>query len=131
MEKCGRVYGVSMENAGKCVGVWAEVWGKVYGVSVEVCWDVGRGEGRCGKRYGRCAEICIKEVCWGVGPLHTSSQTSHVSPHSNLSLHLLLPPPTPEHTSLHLSPHLPSPSQSVAKLPCGRVSGKLPQYVIA
>ena len=33
----------------------------------------------------------------------------------------LLPPPTPKHIFL-LSPHLPSPSQSVAKLPCDEVS---------
>ena len=32
----------------------------------------------------------------------------------------LLPPPTPQHIFL-LSPHLPSPSQSVAKLPCDEV----------
>ena len=32
-----------------------------------------------------------------------------------------LPPPTPQHIFL-LSPHLPSPSQSVVKLPCDEVS---------
>ena len=59
------------------------------------------------------------------------------SPHS--SLHLPLPPPYPNtlsytssHTSSHisptfqhiflLSPHLPSPSQSVAKLPCDEIA---------
>ena len=81
-----------------------------------------------------------------MGPQHTSS---HTSPH--LLLHLIpphlsyisrylphipthfptppliplptsfLPSPTPQHIFL-LSPHLPSPSQSVAKLPCDEVS---------
>ena len=65
----------------------------------------------------------------GVGPQHTSP---HLLPH--LSLHLPLPPPHPNtlsyissHTSSYISPsspqhifllffHLPSPSESVAKL---------------
>ena len=94
VEKCGRVYGVS----GKCVGLWGK--------------DVGKGMGRC------------REVCLGVGPQHTSC---HTSPH--LLPHLIPSPfptspltyPTPQHIFL-LSPHPPSPSQGVAKLPCDEVS---------
>ena len=72
-------------------------------------------------------------------PTHFKFPTSpypHLSLHLPLSPHIpshfhtppfiplatsLLPPPTPQHIFL-LSPHLPSPSQSVAKLPCDEVS---------
>ena len=81
-------------------------------------------------------------------PTHFPTSLSPHSPH--LSLHLPLPPPHPNilsstfcHTSSHISPSSPhtptyfptpiptspSPSQSVAKLPCDDVSvTKLPQY---
>ena len=92
---------------GKCVGVWGEEW-------------------------GRC-----REVCWGVEPQHTSPHflphlipsSPLTSPHPNTlsyisshtSSHIFPSSPTPQHIFL-LSPHLPSPSQSVAKLPCDEVS---------
>ena len=102
--------------------------------SVLVC-----GERMWGEEWGRC-----RKMCKGVGPQHTF-------PHP--LLHLTFPYispylPTPQYTFLHLpfitlptsplprptfqhifllSPHLPSPSQSVAKLPCDEVSvAKLP-----
>ena len=36
--RCGRVYGVSVEGLGKCVGVWGEVWGDMWEMCREVCW---------------------------------------------------------------------------------------------
>ena len=93
VEKCGRVYGVSV----KCVG-----------------------EG-CGERNGGGEGKCVG--VWGPNTLPFTSLTSP-SPHPNtlsyISSHTSSP--TPQHTFLHLSPHLPSPSQSVAKLPCDEVS---------
>ena len=122
----------------KCVGS-GEVWGgcgKVYGVSGKVCWRVGKGCGEgSGEDVGKCVEV------WGPNTL----LIPHISLLSRLHLSLRLPlppphpitlsytsfytsshipppsPPTPQHIFL-LSPHLPSPSQSVAKLPCDEVS---------
>ena len=121
-------------DVGKCVGVWGEVrkdvWGvkkcgRVYGVSGEVC-----GEGNGGD-VGKCVEV------WGPNKLlipHISSLPfPYISPYlPHTPSHFptppliplptsLLPPPTPQHIFL-LSLHLPSPSQSVAKLPCDEVS---------
>ena len=81
-----------------------------------MCWRVGKGCGEGnGENVGKCVEV------WG--------------PNTLLILHISLPSPfptspltfpTPQHIFL-LSPHLPSPSQSVAKLPCDEVSvAKLP-----
>ena len=71
VKKCGRVYGVSVESVGKCVGcgegegeVWG-VWGKVTGKvrvkrSVGECmrlvWRVRESLLRCGERRGGCEE---------------------------------------------------------------------------
>ena len=90
-----------------------DVWGgcgKVYGVSGEVCWRVGKGcgEGK-GEDVGKCVEV------WGPNTL--------LIPHISLPSPFPTSPltsPTPQHIFL-LSPHLPSPSQSVAKLPCDEV----------
>ena len=79
-----------------------------------------------------------------MGPLHTSPHLLHhltfsyIFPYlPHIRTHFLhlpliplptspLPRPTPQHIFL-LSPHLPSPSQSVAQLPCDEVSvAKLP-----
>ena len=126
----------------RCVGS-GEVWGrcgKVYGASGEVCWRVGKGCGEGnGEDVGKCVEV------WGPNIL----LIPHIS-YPHLSLHLPLSPPHPItlsytsfHTSSHIPPssphtpthfptiptslHLPSPSQSVAKLPCGEVTvAKLP-----
>ena len=105
----------------------------MYGVSGEVCWREREG---CGERNGGSVVNCVK--VWGP---NTLPPTSPHSPH--LSLHLPLPPPHPNtlcytssHTSSDISPssphtptHFPtpiatspSPSQSVAKLPCDEVS---------
>ena len=46
--------------------MWGERCGRVHGVNKEVCWDVGGGQGSCGKRYGGCGGRCRK-MCWGVG----------------------------------------------------------------
>ena len=135
-------------DVGKCVGVWGggkercvgsgEVWGgcgRVYGVSGKMCWRVGKGcgEGNGGDE-GKCVEV------WGPNTLLIPHISSLPSPFPHLSLHLPLLPPHPitfsytsSHTSSHispsspqhiflLSPHLLSPSQSVAKLPCDEVS---------
>ena len=110
--------------------VWGG-WGKVCGVSGEVCWCVGRGCGEGnGEDVGKCVEV------WGPNtllishislpsPFPTSPLTSptpitlsYTSFHT--SSHIPSSSPTPQHIFL-LSPHLPSPSQSVAKLPCDEV----------
>ena len=131
---CGKRYG----------GVWGrcreryvgsgEVWGgcgKVYGVSGEVCWRVGKGCGEGnGEDVGKCVEV------WGPNtlliphislrsPFPTSPLTSPTTHHTFLHLlSYLFPHPSflPPHPIFLLSPHLPSPSQSVAKLPCDKVS---------
>ena len=112
----------------------------MYGVSGEVCWCEGEG---CGERNEGSVLGCG-------APTHFLPHfpTSPSSPHSpHLPLHLPLLPPhvntlsytsTPPliYTSFHISssfPHIPthfpppiptspSPSQSVAKLPCDEVS---------
>ena len=113
--------------------VWGvEKCGKVYGVSGEVCWRVGKGCGEGnGEDVGKCVEV------WGPNtrfnsphfPTLTFPYISPYLPHTPshfptpLFIPLptsLLPPLTPQHIFL-LSPHLPSPSQSVAKLPCDEV----------
>ena len=38
----------------------------MHGVNGEVYWDVGGGEGSCGKRYGGCGERTCREMCWEV-----------------------------------------------------------------
>ena len=38
--RCGRLYGVSVEDVGKCVRVWRQVKGEVRGCG-EVCWGLG------------------------------------------------------------------------------------------
>ena len=107
VEKCGRVYGVSGEGGKrvygerKCVGVWERMWGGV----------------------GKCVRV------WGPNTLpHTSFLTfPYISPYlPHTPTHFPTPP------SSHISPHTPthfptiptspSPSQSVAKLPCDEVS---------
>ena len=105
----------------------------MYGVSGEVCWRVGKGCGEgSGEDVGKCVEV------WGPNTLLIPHISLPSRPHLFLHLPLppphpitlsytsfytssLLPPPTPQHIFL-LSPHLPSPSQSVAKLPCDEVS---------
>ena len=71
---------------GRFVEVWGGGVGRVYGMNAEkcercgeVCWGVGRGEERCGKRYGgvgKCGGRCrgcgkmwveMWKVSWGVG----------------------------------------------------------------
>ena len=106
--------------------------GKVYGVSGEVCWRVGKecGEGN-GKDVGKCAEVrgpntlLIPHISlpspFPTSPLTSPYTPSHFPTPPFVPLPTsLLPPPTPQHIFL-LSPHLPSPSQSVAKLPCDEV----------
>ena len=108
----------------RCVGRWESVWGEWGSVLA------------CGERiWGRC-----REVCCGVGPQHTFNSPHlstltfpYISPYlPHTPSHFptppfiplptsLLPPPTPQHIFL-LSPHLPSPFQSLAKLPCDEVS---------
>ena len=103
----------------------------MHGVSGKVCWGVVGGEGSCGKRYGgRCREVCL-----GVEPQHTFPHLlptltfPYISPYllhtpTHFPTPPLIPLPTsplpPPHIFL-LFPHLPSPSQRVAKLPCGKV----------
>ena len=93
----------------------------------------------CGERSGGGVEKCV--WVWGPNTLpHISSLTSPFPtsllppPHTNTlsytsshtSSHISLPSPIPQHIFL-LFPHLPSPSQSVAKLPRDEVSvAKLP-----
>ena len=108
---------------------------------------VGRGVGKCMGKGSvlACGKGCEERNGGGVGKCAgcgapTHFPTSPPSPH--LFLHLPLPPshpytflhlpliplptsPFPRSTSQHiflLSPHLPSPSQSVAKLPCDEVT---------
>ena len=99
-----------MDKCGK--SVWEEVkkdmggCGRVYEVSGQVCWGVGEVKGD-------------EERFWFWGP-NTLPFTSPSGP---------LFPPTPQHALLYLFPHLPSPSQSVAKLPPDKVSGNHEYYV--
>ena len=133
-------------DVGKCVGVWGggkercvgRVWKSVcrYGVSEKACWRVGK---ECGEGNGRDLGKCV-------GPQHTFNSPRllptltfpYISPYfphtpSHFPTTPLiplptspLPPPIPQHMFL-LSPHLPSPSHGVAKLPCDEVSvAKLP-----
>ena len=103
---CGKRCG---GGVGKCLGVWGEirkdVWGvekcgRVYGVSGEGGKRV-YGERKCvgvwGKNVGRC-----REMCQGVGPQHTSHISFLTSPFPTSPLTF----PTPQHTFLHLFPHL-------------------------
>ena len=83
-------------------------------MSGEACWGKGRGVGKCVGVWGEVrgdvgggVEKCVK--VWGLNTLPPTFLTS---------------PLTPQHTSLHL----PSPFQSVAKLPCDKVSGKPYSY---
>ena len=117
----------------RCVGS-GEVWGgcgRVYGVSEKACWRVGK---ECGEGNGGDLEKCV-------GPQHTFNSPRllpnltfpYISPYfphtpSHFATTPLiplptspLPPPIPQHMFL-LSPHLPSPSQRVVKLPCDEVS---------
>ena len=119
---CGEGVGECMGWVGKCVGVW-------------------------GREWGRC-----REMYWGMAPQHTFNSpyllptspfpafplTSPTPHHTFLHLPLIplptspLSPPTPQHIFL-LSLHhpslfqgvakLPSDEVSVAKLPCGKVTG--------
>ena len=110
-----------------------EKCGKVYGVSGEVGWREGEG---CGERNGGSVVKCVE--VWGP---NTLSPTLPISPPSPF-LTSPLPTPHPDtlsytfsHISSHISPssphnptHFPtpistspSPSQSVAKLPCDKV----------
>ena len=105
--------------------------GKVYGVSGEVCWRVGKGCGEGnGKVVGKCVEVWGPNTLSPHLPTLTFPYISPYLPHTRSHfpappfippLTSLLPPPTSQHIFL-LSPHLPSPSQSVAKLPCDEVS---------
>ena len=134
-------------GGGKERYVGSEVWGgceKVYGVSGEVCWRVrkGFGEGN-GEDVGKCVEV------WGPNtllislislpsPFPTSSLTSPTPHHTFLHLlsylfpHPSFLPPHPNTFSYypHISLHLLKVWRSyfgevtVAKLPCGEVTGK-------
>ena len=111
-----------------------------------MCWGVGGGKERCvgrglgewgsvlacGERNGGGVGKCV--WVWGSNTLpHFSSLTfPYVSPYlphtpTHFPTPLIplptspLPPPTSQHIFL-LFPHLPSPSESVAKLPCGEVA---------
>ena len=111
--------------------VWESVWGEW-----EVCWRVGKGCGEGnGEDVGKCVEV------WGPNTFlipHISLRSPYL-PHTPSHFPTppfiplptsLLPPPTPQHIFL-LSPRLPSPSQSVAKLPFGEVTGNHPmQYLL-
>ena len=84
-----------------------------------MCWRVGKGCGEGnGEDVGKCVEV------WGPNTRfnspHLPTLTFPTPPFIPLPTSLL-PPPTPQHIFL-LSPHLPSPSQSVAKLPCDEVT---------
>ena len=38
----------------------------MHGVNKEVCWDVGGGQGSCGKRYGECGgDVGKCDGVWG------------------------------------------------------------------
>ena len=98
-EDVGRVYKVSVEGVGKCVGVWGGDMGRGVGKGRgrcgKVCWGLGGGEGRCERRC--------------VGVPHTSFHTSpHLplpTPHLHTPTHLLSSLNT-SYTFTHISPHL-------------------------
>ena len=109
----------------------------------EVCWLVGE---RCGEKNRRGVGKCVR--VWGPNTLFpTLPHISFTSLPSPFPTSLLTPPHpntlsyTSSHTSSHISPSSPhnpthfltpiptspSPSESVAKLPCDKVSlAKLP-----
>ena len=126
---CGKRYGGCGGGKERCVGS-EEAWGGVW----ESVWGEWGSVLACGERNGGGAGKCVR--VWGPNTLpHLSHLTfPYISPYlphtpTHFFTALLiplptspLPPPTPQHTFLQLSPHLPSPSQSVAKLPCDDVS---------
>ena len=107
---------------------------------------MGKSVGMWGEEWGRCREMCL-----GVGPQYTSpllltfpyisSYLPHTPTHFPTRPLIPLPtsPPTPQHIFL-LFPHLAPPSQSeaklprdevsVAKLPCGKVTGNRKKYAV-
>ena len=111
------------------VGVWGSAWGEWR--SVLACGGgMWREEwGRCGERNG--GDVALQHtsfphfltpltfLCISPTPLHIFLCCT--LPFILLPISLL-PPPTPQHTFLHLSPHLSSPSQSVTKLPRDEIS---------
>ena len=129
-----------LEGKERCVGS-GEVWGGV--------WESVRGEWgnvlACEERNGEGVRKCVR--CGAPTQFLPHFPTSLTLPHisltfPNISPYLFhtptsfptppliplptssLPLPTPQHIFL-LPPHLPSPSQSVAKFPCDEVSGAM------
>ena len=132
---CGKRYGGC---GGRCKEVCWEVrkyvWGvekcgkgcgRVYGVSGEVCWRVGRGMGEVWGSVLGCGAPTHFLPHFPKSPSSPFPTSPLTSPHPNtlsytsshISSHIFPSYPTPQHIFL-VSPHLPSPSQNVAKLPC-------------
>ena len=119
---------------GRLEEMWEEVL-EVWGMCRKMCWSMERQHtfshtfpyisldllprdvgGRLGETWGEVWGM-FREVCWGVEPQHISSHTS-----SYISSNLLPQPNTLLYTYPHTSPHFPSPSLSVTKLPLDEVS---------
>ena len=120
VEKCG-------EGCGRVYGASGEVWG--------TNWERCRAVGKCVRVWGpdtlphTLPHISSLPSSFPTSPPHPNTR-SYTSSHT--SSFICFPPSTPQHIFL-LSSHLPSPFQSVAKiprdevtvakLPCGEVTG--------